>query len=139
MIGLLRKELYVADRSFRLSPARTVGCKPPVASSRSRSFAPWLSAAAMPSFMVMPRELGVDNKSREFHALKEDIGVVLDETFVPEILCPSGRTTPFPRLECRAYFSGPRRSIRCAGRAPRRFAGAPRSPAGCLCILFIYR
>ena len=30
--------------------------------------------------------LGVDNKSREFHALKEDIGVVLDETFVPEIL-----------------------------------------------------
>jgi ABC-2 type transport system ATP-binding protein len=30
--------------------------------------------------------LGVDNKSREFHAIKEDIGVVLDETFVPEIL-----------------------------------------------------
>ena len=30
--------------------------------------------------------LGVDNKSPEFHALKEDIGVVLDETFVPEIL-----------------------------------------------------
>ena len=30
--------------------------------------------------------LGVDNKSREFHALKEDIGVVLDETFVLEIL-----------------------------------------------------
>ncbi len=30
--------------------------------------------------------LGVDTKSREFHAIKEDIGVVLDETFVPEIL-----------------------------------------------------
>ena len=30
--------------------------------------------------------LGVDNKSRELHAIKEDIGVVLDETFVPEIL-----------------------------------------------------
>lgn len=30
--------------------------------------------------------LGADNKSREFLELKEDIGVVLDETFVPEIL-----------------------------------------------------
>ena len=30
--------------------------------------------------------LGVDNKSPAFHALKEDIGVVLDETFVPDIL-----------------------------------------------------
>ena len=30
--------------------------------------------------------LGADNKSREFLDLKEDIGVVLDETFVPEIL-----------------------------------------------------
>ena len=30
--------------------------------------------------------LGVDNKSREFLNLKEDIGVVLDETFVPEII-----------------------------------------------------
>ena len=30
--------------------------------------------------------LGVDNKSKEFLDLKEDIGVVLDETFVPEII-----------------------------------------------------
>lgn len=30
--------------------------------------------------------LGTDNKSKEFQALKEDIGVVLDETFVPEII-----------------------------------------------------
>lgn len=30
--------------------------------------------------------LGADNKSKEFQALKEDIGVVLDETFVPEII-----------------------------------------------------
>ncbi|MBD5149473.1 MAG: ABC transporter ATP-binding protein [Oscillibacter sp.] len=30
--------------------------------------------------------LGVDNKSREFLDLKEDVGVVLDETFVPEII-----------------------------------------------------
>lgn len=30
--------------------------------------------------------LGADNKSKEFLALKEDIGVVLDETFVPEII-----------------------------------------------------
>ena len=30
--------------------------------------------------------LGVDNRSREFLDLKEDIGVVLDETFVPEII-----------------------------------------------------
>ena len=30
--------------------------------------------------------LGADNKSREFLDLKEDVGVVLDETFVPEIL-----------------------------------------------------
>ena len=30
--------------------------------------------------------LGVDNKSREFLDLKEDIGVVLDETFVPEVI-----------------------------------------------------
>jgi len=30
--------------------------------------------------------LGADNKSREFGELKEDVGVVLDETFVPEIL-----------------------------------------------------
>ena len=30
--------------------------------------------------------LGVDNKSREFHAIKEDIGVVLDEAFFPEIM-----------------------------------------------------
>jgi len=30
--------------------------------------------------------LGVDNQSREFLELKEDIGVVLDETFIPEIL-----------------------------------------------------
>ena len=30
--------------------------------------------------------LGVDNRSREFLNLKEDIGVVLDETFVPEII-----------------------------------------------------
>lgn len=30
--------------------------------------------------------LGVDNKSREFLALKEDVGVVLDETFIPDIL-----------------------------------------------------
>jgi len=30
--------------------------------------------------------LGVDNRSREFQDLKEDIGVVLDETFVPEVL-----------------------------------------------------
>jgi len=30
--------------------------------------------------------LGTDNKSREFQALKEDIGVVLDETFVPEVI-----------------------------------------------------
>ena len=30
--------------------------------------------------------LGKDNKSREFLNLKEDIGVVLDETFVPEII-----------------------------------------------------
>lgn len=30
--------------------------------------------------------LGVDNKSREFLALKEAVGVVLDETFIPDIL-----------------------------------------------------
>lgn len=30
--------------------------------------------------------LGTDNRSREFLGLKEEIGVVLDETFVPEIL-----------------------------------------------------
>ena len=30
--------------------------------------------------------LGTDNKSRDFQALKEDIGVVLDETFVPEVM-----------------------------------------------------
>ena len=30
--------------------------------------------------------LGADNKSREFLDLKEDIGVVLDETFVPEVM-----------------------------------------------------
>lgn len=30
--------------------------------------------------------LGADNKSGEFLALKEDIGVVLDETFVPEVM-----------------------------------------------------
>ena len=30
--------------------------------------------------------LGADNQSKEFLDLKEDIGVVLDETFVPEIL-----------------------------------------------------
>ena len=30
--------------------------------------------------------LGRDNRSREFLDLKEDVGVVLDETFVPEIL-----------------------------------------------------
>ena len=30
--------------------------------------------------------LGADNKSREFLNLKEDIGVVLDETYVPEII-----------------------------------------------------
>lgn len=30
--------------------------------------------------------LGVDNKSKEFPALKEDIGVVLDETCVPEVI-----------------------------------------------------
>ena len=30
--------------------------------------------------------LGVDNQSKAFQDLKEDIGVVLDETFVPEIL-----------------------------------------------------
>lgn len=30
--------------------------------------------------------LGADNKSKEFLALKEDIGVVLDETFVPEVI-----------------------------------------------------
>lgn len=30
--------------------------------------------------------LGADNRSREFLDLKEDIGVVLDETFVPEVI-----------------------------------------------------
>lgn len=30
--------------------------------------------------------LGVDNQSKEFLDLKEDIGVVLDETFVPEVI-----------------------------------------------------
>lgn len=30
--------------------------------------------------------LGVDNQSREFDSLKEEIGVVLDETFVPEVI-----------------------------------------------------
>ena len=30
--------------------------------------------------------LGADNKSKEFLDLKEDIGVVLDETFVPEVM-----------------------------------------------------
>lgn len=30
--------------------------------------------------------LGADNRSKEFLALKEDIGVVLDETFVPEVI-----------------------------------------------------
>ena len=30
--------------------------------------------------------LGRDNRSREFLDLKEDIGVVLDETFVPEVI-----------------------------------------------------
>ena len=30
--------------------------------------------------------LGMDNKSREFLDLKEDVGVVLDETFVPEVI-----------------------------------------------------
>ena len=30
--------------------------------------------------------LGADNRSKEFLALKEDVGVVLDETFVPEII-----------------------------------------------------
>ncbi len=30
--------------------------------------------------------LGVDNRSRAFRDLKEDIGVVLDETFVPEVI-----------------------------------------------------
>ena len=30
--------------------------------------------------------LGVDNKSGEFLAVKEDVGVVLDETFVPEVM-----------------------------------------------------
>ena len=32
------------------------------------------------------RIFGVDNRSREFRALKEDIGVVLDETCVPEFI-----------------------------------------------------
>ena len=30
--------------------------------------------------------LGADNQSKEFLDLKEDIGVVLDETFVPEVI-----------------------------------------------------
>lgn len=30
--------------------------------------------------------LGVDNRSREFLDVKEDVGVVLDETFVPEVI-----------------------------------------------------
>jgi len=30
--------------------------------------------------------LGVDNKDKNFRALKEDVGVVLDETFVPEVI-----------------------------------------------------
>ena len=30
--------------------------------------------------------LGVDNKSKEFLDVKEDVGVVLDETFVPEVI-----------------------------------------------------
>lgn len=30
--------------------------------------------------------LGADNKSKEFLDLKEDVGVVLDETFVPEVI-----------------------------------------------------
>lgn len=30
--------------------------------------------------------LGADNKSKEFLDLKEDVGVVLDETFVPEVM-----------------------------------------------------
>ena len=29
---------------------------------------------------------GVDNQSKAFHSLKEDVGVVLDETFVPEVI-----------------------------------------------------
>ncbi len=32
--------------------------------------------------------LGVDNKSREFLAVKEEVGVVLDETCVPEFITP---------------------------------------------------
>ena len=30
--------------------------------------------------------LGVDNKSRDFHAVKEDIGIVLDEAYYPEVM-----------------------------------------------------
>lgn len=32
--------------------------------------------------------LGVDNQSNEFNAVKEDIGVVLDEAYFPEVLTP---------------------------------------------------
>ena len=30
--------------------------------------------------------LGVDNQSATFHAIKEDIGIVLDEAYFPEVL-----------------------------------------------------
>jgi ABC-2 type transport system ATP-binding protein len=32
--------------------------------------------------------LGVDNRSKEFNTVKEDIGVVLDEAYFPEVLTP---------------------------------------------------
>jgi len=32
--------------------------------------------------------LGVDNQAKEFNAVKEDIGVVLDEAYFPEVLTP---------------------------------------------------
>ena len=33
--------------------------------------------------------LGTDNRSREFRVLKEDIGIVLDEAYFPEVLTPN--------------------------------------------------
>ena len=45
-------------KSFRMSSisSRAMGSRPPVASSRISSLAPWDSATAMASFMRMPRE-----------------------------------------------------------------------------------
>ena len=55
-IGVVLDETAAKSANTSSSSSRTMGSSPPVASSRSRSLGRWLRAAAMPSFMVMPRE-----------------------------------------------------------------------------------